>query len=115
MVDGGYQLAQRLRHQPGLEADMRLAHFAIELGAGGQRGHGVDHHDVQRVAFHQRFADVQRFLAGVGLGDEQVVDVDADLLGIARIKRVLGIDEGRRAACLLGVGDHMGDERGFSG
>ena len=37
------QLAHRLRHQAGLQADVRVAHLALDLGAGHERGHRVDH------------------------------------------------------------------------
>ena len=47
----------------------------------------------------------------VGLGDEELVDVDADLLGVLRVHGVLGVDERADAAHLLGFGDHVVDER----
>src|SRR5205807_10427444 len=37
------ELAHGLRHEPRLYAHMAVAHFAIELGFGDQRGDGVDH------------------------------------------------------------------------
>jgi hypothetical protein len=48
--------------------------------------------------------DLQRLLARVGLGDQQRVGVDAELLGVVRVQRVLGVDERRDAAGLLRVG-----------
>ena len=50
-------------------------------------------------------ADFERLLAGVGLRDQQVVDIDAELAGIDRIERVFGVDEGADAALLLGFSD----------
>ena len=47
---------------------------------------------------HQRLGDLERLLAGVGLGDQELVDVDAELLGVDRVERVLGVDEGADAA-----------------
>ena len=38
---------------------------------------------------------------------EQVVDVHADRLGVARIERVLGVDEGDQAPGLLRLGDDV--------
>ena len=55
--------------------------------------------------------DLERLLAGVGLRDEQLVDVDADALGVGRVHRVLGVDEGADAAAALRLGDHVVDER----
>src|SRR3546814_6408445 len=45
LVEVGSELAQGLRHEAGLEADVAVAHVALDLGAGGEGGHGVDHHD----------------------------------------------------------------------
>ena len=46
----------------------------------------------------QGLGDLQGLLAGVRLGDEQVVDVHAELAGVDGIQRVLGVHEGRHAA-----------------
>ena len=71
-------LAQRLAHQPGLQADVAVAHLALDLGAGHERGHRVDDDDVERAGADQHVGDLQRLLAGVGLGDQQGVGVDAE-------------------------------------
>src|ERR1700754_631996 len=63
----------------------------------------------------QRVGDLERLLAGVGLRDQEVVDVDAELAGIDRIERVLGIDKGADAALLLGFGDAMQRQGGLAG
>ena len=46
----------------------------------------------------------------VGLGDEELVDVDADPARVLRVHRVLGVDEGADPAATLGLGDHVVDE-----
>ena len=61
------ELAQRLAHEPGLEADGGVAHLALELGARHERGDGVDDDDVDGAAAHEHVADLERLLAGVGL------------------------------------------------
>jgi hypothetical protein len=58
---------------------MAVAHLAFELGARHQGRDRVDHQHVDRARAHQRVGDLQRLLAGVGLADQQVVDVDAQL------------------------------------
>ena len=65
----------------------------------------------ERAGADQQLGDLERLLAGVGLRDEQLVDVDADPLGVGRVHRVLGVDEGADAAAALGLGDHVVDER----
>ena len=109
------QLAQRLRHQARLQARQRVAHVAVDLGPGHQRRHGVDDDDVDGVGAHQRLGDLQRLLARVRLGDQQLVDVDAELLGVDRVERVLGVDEGGDAAQLLRLRDHVQGQRGLAG
>jgi predicted Zn-dependent protease len=47
---------------------------------------------------------VERLLARVRLGDEQVVGVDAQRLGVRGVHRVLGVDVGGLAAGLLEQG-----------
>ena len=66
------------RHQAGLQADVGVAHLAFDLGAGREGGDRVDDDDVERAGAHEHLGDLERLLAGVGLGDEQLVDVDAD-------------------------------------
>ena len=100
-------LAQRLGHQAGLQADVAVAHLALDLGPRHQRGDRVDDDEVDRAGADQHVGDLQRLLAGVGLRDQQRVDVDAELLGVLRVERVLGVDERRDAAGLLRVGDRV--------
>ena len=71
--------------------------------------------DVDRAGPHEDLADLERLLAGVGLGDEQILDVDAELLGVVDVERMLGIDVGGDAAGLLHVGREVEGERGLAG
>jgi hypothetical protein len=66
------QLAQRLAHQPRLQARQAVAHLAFELGARRQRRHRIDHQHINRAGAHQRIGDFQRLLAGVGLRNQQL-------------------------------------------
>ena len=50
----------------------------------------------------QRLGDLEGLLAGVRLADEELVDVDAAGPGVARIERVLDVDEGGHAAARAG-------------
>ena len=110
-ADRGGELAQRLAHQARLHAGLGIAHLALELGARHQGRDRIDHQHLDRAGAHQRIGDLQRLLPGVGLGDQEVVDIDAELARIDRIERVLGIDEGADAAALLGLGDAMQRQR----
>ena len=112
-VEVGGQLAQRLAHQPGLEADVGVAHLPLDLGPGHEGGHRVDHDHVERARPDQHVGDLEALLPGVGLGDQQVVDVDADGLGVHRIHGVLGVDVGAGAAVALGLGHHVHGQGGL--
>ena len=97
------QLAERLGHEPRLQADVGVAHLAFELGPRHERGDRVDHDDVERVRAHEHLGDLERLLAAVRLRNEEFVDVDADLLRVLGVEGVLGIDEGGGAAGPLGL------------
>ena len=112
--DRAGELAQRLAHQPGLQAGELVAHLAFELGLGRQRRHRIDHHDVDAAGTHQRVGDFQRLFAGIGLGDQHLVDIDAQLPGIDGVERVFGVDIGGDAALFLGFGHDMQRQRGLA-
>ena len=105
--DDAGELAQGLRHQPGLQSDVAVAHFAVELGLGHQGRDGVHNEHVDGAGAHQGLGDFQCLLAVVGLRDQQVVHVHAELAGVDGIERVLGIHERGHATLLLRFGDHL--------
>ncbi len=84
-LDAPGQLAQCLGHQSRLQAYVGIAHLAFDFSLGGQRGHGIDDDDINRVGADQHIADFQSLFAGVRLGDQQVINVDAELFGIDRV------------------------------
>src|SRR6185312_2966012 len=81
-LDVAGELAQRLRHQARLQADLHLPHLTLDLRLRRERRDGVDHDDVHRIGAHQHVGDLERLLAGVGLRDQQIADIDAELLRI---------------------------------
>ena len=109
------QLAQGLRHESGLQADMAVAHLTLDLGARDQGGDRVDDDQVDGSGADQHVGDLERLLPGVGLRDEHGVDVDAELAGVLGVERVLGVDERRDAARPLRVRDGVQGERGLAG
>ncbi len=109
-VERAGELAQRLAHEPRLQADVRVAHLALDLRLRRERGDRVDRDDVEGAGADEQLRDLERLLARVGLRDEKVVDVDADPLRVRGVHRVLRVDEGADAAAALGLGDHVVDE-----
>ena len=69
---------------------------------------------VERARADQHVGDLERLLARVGLGDEQLVDVDADGRGVDRVHGVLGVDVGADAAVALGLGHDVHGEGGLA-
>jgi hypothetical protein len=90
--DRAGQLAQRLRHQARLQSGQRIAHLALDLGARHERGHAIDDNDIDRVAAYERLRDLERLLAGVGLRDEQLIDLDTAGRRVGRLQCVLDVD-----------------------
>ena len=114
-LDVARQLAQRLGHQARLQAHVRIAHLALDLGLRRERGDRVDHHHVDRARAHQHVGDLQRLFAGVGLGHQQVIDLDSQLFRVHGIERMLGVHECGGAAVGLCRGDDRESERRLSG
>src|SRR5213594_1462641 len=109
--DGARQLAERLRHEPRLQAHLRVAHVALDLGARDQGSDRIDDQHVDRARADERVGDLERLLAVVRLRDEQVLAPDAELASIVDVERMLRVDEGADAAPLLPLGDQLEGER----
>ena len=109
------QLAQGLTHQTGVQARQRIPHIPLNFRFGHQRRHRVDDHDVDTARTHQHIGDFERLLSGIRLRDEQIVELDAQLLRIHRIERMLGVDESRRPAEFLHLGDDLKRQRCLAG
>jgi hypothetical protein len=99
------ELAQRLAHQPGLQAHVAVAHVALDLGLGGQGSDRVDHDQIDGAGADQGVDDLQRLLAAVGLRHQQVVERHAEATRILGVEGVLGVNEGADAAGALGLRD----------
>ena len=105
------EFAQRLAHEPRHDADAALAHLALQLAARQQGRDRVDDDDVQRARAHQLLGYLQRLLAGVRLGDEEVVYVHAQGAGVGGLQRVLDVYIRRLAAAFLGGGHDVQRQR----
>src|ERR1017187_7954522 len=112
--DDGGEFAQRLRHQAGLQANMTVAHFPVEFGLGHQGGHRVNDQHVDGAGTHQSLGDLQRLFAIIGLRDQQVVHIDAQLGRVDGVEGVLGIHEGGHASLLLRFANHLQRDGGFA-
>ena len=113
-LDVRSEFAQGLAHEAGLQAGQRVAHFAFQLGPGCECGHRVDDDQIHRARAHQAVNDFQRLLAGIGLADQQVLQVDAQLLCVLDVQRVLSVHKSALAALALHFGNHLQRQRGFA-
>lgn len=113
--DEACEFAECGGHEACLCADGGVADVAFQFLAGDEGGHGVHDDDVDGVRADESFADLQGFFTGVRLGDEEVVEVDAELGGVFGVECVFHVDEGGEAACLLCLRDGGEGEGGFAG
>lgn len=113
--DEGGQLAQGGAHEAGLGTHDGVADFSLEFGFRDESGNGVNDDNVEGVRADEGFADAEGFLARAGLGDEEVIEIDTEALGVGGIQGVLDINESGEPAAFLGLGHDGQRERGFSG
>ena len=93
---------------------MAVPHLTLDLGAGHQGSDGVDDDDVERAGPDQHVGDLERLLAGIGLGHQQRVGVDAQPLGVLGVEGVRGVDERRDAPQLLRAGHRVQRDGGLA-
>ena len=87
-----------------MQSNGSVAHLAVELVLRDEGGDGVDHDQVDGSGTDEGFGDVKCVLAAFGLRDHKVVEIDADRLSIAGIKRVFDVDEDGVATLFLSLG-----------
>ena len=93
---------------------MAVAHLTFDFRPRHKCGHRVDDQNVQRAGTDQHVGDLQCLLTGIGLGHQQRIGVDAQILGVLGVERVLGVDERRDAAGGLGVGHRVQGDGGLT-
>ena len=90
-----------------MNADKRVAHLTLDLGAWHKCRNRVDNDNVNAARTNQCFCDLERLLAGIWLAHQELVHVHACLCGVRRVKRVLNVNEGGDAtAALIGSAIH---------
>ena len=98
-----------------MKADRSIADLALDLGTRSQSGDRVDDDGVDGARAHEHVDDLERLLARIGLGNEDLIDVHADTCGIRGIERVLGIDKCHDAAHSLGLCQNLERKRCLTG
>ena len=65
---------------------MGIPHLAFDFRLRHQGRHGIHHDHIDGPAAYQGVSDFQCLFTGIRLGNQQVVDIHAQLMGIDRIK-----------------------------
>ena len=87
---------------------MAVPHLALDFRLRHERGDRVDDNGTSMAPERISMSAISSACSPVsGWETEQRVGVDAEILGVIRIQRVLGVDERRDASSLLGVGDSV--------
>ncbi len=94
---------------------MSVAHIAVYFRAGSHCRNGVKYDYINSAGTHQRFDDLKRLLAGIRLGYQHIVDIDAELLCIYGVEGVLNINERSSAARFLRLCDSLQRNGGLTG
>ena len=94
---------------------MRIAHFTFQLSPRDKSGHRINHQNINRARTHQCIGDLERLLARIGLGNQEIININAQLFGIGRIQRMLGINNRTGAPGLLRFSNNMQSQCGFTG
>ena len=94
---------------------MGVTHLPLNFRFGDHGRDGVHNNDVNGLCAHQGLGDFHGLFAGIRLGYQQIVDINAQSLGVYRVQGVLHIDKGGLSPCLLGLRHHMEGDGGLAG
>jgi hypothetical protein len=94
---------------------MSVAHLAFDFGAGHKGGDRIDHDHIHCAGTDEGFGDFEGLFAGIGLGNVEIIYIDAASGGVLGVESVLHIYESADAAAFLGFGDDVLAEGGLAG
>ena len=97
-----------------LQARLHVAHFAFDFRTWRQGRDRIDDEHVDRARPHKRIRNFERLLAGVGLRNKKIVEIDAEFAGVNRVERMFRIDKGAHAASFLRFRDDVQRQRGLA-
>ena len=67
----------------------------------------LDNQHIDGTRSHQRVGNFQCLFTGIGLGNEKIVKIHAELAGINRIKSMLCVDERANSTLFLCFGNRV--------
>mmetsp|Transcript_64587 Transcript_64587/g.116195 ORF Transcript_64587/g.116195 Transcript_64587/m.116195 type:complete len:449 (-) Transcript_64587:65-1411(-) len=100
-------LPAELTHDASQKTNRKLAHVFVELFLGGKSCHAVDNNNLIKPGLYELDGQVRGILCGARVEEVPQLFVDAELDGIVKVKRTLGVDKSAPAALVL----HSGNAR----
>ena len=97
-----------------MNADRAVAHVAFEFRLRGQGSDRIHHHKGHRARPDKGVGDLKRLLPGIGLRDQQFIQIHAKFFRILRIKRMFGVHKGTDAALFLFFCNAVKGQRGLA-
>ena len=98
-----------------MHPDRAVAHVALKFGLWRQGGDRIHDHHADGTGTDKRIHDLQRLLARVGLRNQQLIQVDAQLLCILRVQSMFGIHKSADATLFLFFRDRVQRQRRLAG
>ena len=93
---------------------MMVAHLAFQLGTRYQGGNRINHQHINRPGTHQRIGNFQCLFTGIRLGNQKLIQINAQFTCIGRVEGVFGIHKGTISALCLRFGYGMERQRCFA-
>jgi NDP-sugar pyrophosphorylase family protein len=112
-TDSCRKFSQSLRHQSRLQSHFRVSHFPFEFSSWCKGCNRIDNYDIYCRRANELFGDLQCLFAAIGLRDKQILNINAQLLGIKTIKSMFCINKCSYSSRFLCLGNGMNSQCGF--
>ena len=93
---------------------MLIAHVAFDLSLRSKGRDRINNNHIQGTGTNKHVGNFESLFAGIGLRNQQFIDIDADGTGVGGIHGMLGIDVGTDATVALCLGHHMDSKSGLT-
>ena len=93
---------------------MGIPHIPVNFCLGHQSGYRVNYDNINGSRANHGFRNLKGLLSVVRLGNIEIVNIHADILGIHRIERMLRIYKACNTASFLNLCDHMQGNRSLT-
>ena len=115
LADGAGKFAQSFGHQARLKAYGAVRHFALDFSAWRECRDRVDDDEIDRTRSNEVVGDFERLLAVVGLRDQEIFGIHAEVFRVELVESMLRVHDGTNAASFLAFCDGVDGKRSFAG